>query len=136
MTSHVREQIKGLTDREAVGYLLELLEDRESVHADRIAYVKNRGKFPQIGKHGLTVLLQLWDHRGHILSMDRMQRRIELMYDVDYIPEERIRNHIKRLRRELKNMHWPINIECIHRHGYRLTNHDPDFTLAPERKNR
>lgn len=129
---HVRDQLDGLTEKEAVEFLLDHIEQEQHDWKGRLAQINDRGDTLGIGKHGLSVLLYLWDRQGRTVLTEDLQRRVEQVAGVDYIPEDRIRGHIKRIRRCILNNGWPLKISTKHCLGYCLTLTDPDFNLLVE----
>lgn len=128
-----RDAIQGLSDREAVEYLLSVSEDRERTLRARAARLVDRWSLPLDGTVGVSlihVLLLLWDRRGRIVTRDALEEAVAS--DGGYVSYGLLATRIKRVRRLIEGMGWPIKIETAYCLGWRLILLDRGWNLETD----
>ncbi|PWE29953.1 hypothetical protein DDZ14_16050 [Maritimibacter sp. 55A14] len=120
-----RHFINGMTEAEAVTYLLQVIELMMHARLERLALlIDAAGKTPE-GKNyidratGQTFLI-LWDGQGRTLTYDYISTRLEQEMG-SFFDSTGIASRVKRLRAAITALEWPVEIETSVGVGYKMT---------------
>jgi len=128
------EYIIGMTDKEAVEYLLSVLEtDRDTFKAKMLKVKANIG--PNFPRCSLFLFLYLWERRGRCVPYEEILSNLEWLFG-NYVPSVvSLQVHAKRLRRSAERYNVPITVKCDYGLGYILTCHDSNWSPFENKTN-
>ena len=126
-----RQQIEGLTDAEAVEYLLEQMEGQKIGLKLRMAAICDRWDTAPVGPFGLAMLICLWDRRNRVVLAEQIQFFIESNLEIEFIGRRALSTHAKKLRQAVARNEWPMTLTPEYSLGWRLDVSDPEFQLEP-----